>query len=265
MYGPMTNVTGPYFQSLLNRQIAWVRFGKKTYFSLHSDKKNHPSSALIKLVQGIFDLFEDHSFFILRNRIYTTAEVRELDHQVVKMLAKRISQSIYENWLLDCANQEVQEIGESSQDFYHSKFASNIFAQKSFHSSKEETKFYLEHLLGQMQVAEKWHDQNRKVACCLVQKSGELILSSTNGAKVNKSLHAEFSLCQEYWKKFKTSFPEGSRLWVSLKPCRMCAAAIDVMSAGLSDFRVIYLQEDQGPMSKKTILDQRKIVTYFAP
>ncbi|MGZ3771208.1 MAG: Bd3614 family nucleic acid deaminase, partial [Bdellovibrio sp.] len=70
--------------------VAFVEHNNTIYYSFYPRNCEAPSSAIVKLLQGVFDKFLDQSFFILRNRIYTTAALSEMCRGMVKVVAKRV-------------------------------------------------------------------------------------------------------------------------------------------------------------------------------
>ncbi|MBO9668108.1 MAG: hypothetical protein J7501_15005, partial [Bdellovibrio sp.] len=79
---------------LLKREgfdLAFVEYKARVYFAHFPQRSQAPSSAVVKLLQGIFDQHLDHSFFILRQRIYTTAAVSEMCYGMMKVVAKRMT------------------------------------------------------------------------------------------------------------------------------------------------------------------------------
>ncbi|HEY8272480.1 MAG TPA: hypothetical protein VIG33_16425, partial [Pseudobdellovibrionaceae bacterium] len=70
-------------------ELAFVSHRTNLYYAYFPKNAVAPSSAVVKLLQGLFDLQRDRSFFILRNRIYTTAPLSAMCQGMIKIVAKR--------------------------------------------------------------------------------------------------------------------------------------------------------------------------------
>lgn len=95
------------------------------------------------------------------------------------------------------------------------------------------------------------YKKDRDIWARLIDSNGVTLLQCANTNGKIKTRHAEMNLIQGFGKKF----PAESHLFVSLKPCRMCAAAIWENAEDIENFRVIYVEDDPGPHAKETLLD----------
>ena len=57
--------------------------------------------------------------------------------------------------------------------------------------------------------------------------------------------------------------PAGTRIYVTHKPCKMCAGMIYHWSEDPRSIQVRYLKEETGGLSRSTILDQIKVQGLF--
>src|SRR5437868_13443038 len=69
--------------------LAFVWHRKILYYSYYPQGAEGPSSAVLQLLQGLFEQFIDHSFFILRNRIVATAILEKKCQGMVRIVAER--------------------------------------------------------------------------------------------------------------------------------------------------------------------------------
>jgi tRNA(Arg) A34 adenosine deaminase TadA len=98
------------------------------------------------------------------------------------------------------------------------------------------------------------HSQNRAVAAIITDSERNLLSWATNTNAKNRTLHAEVNALQRHYAETGLPLPEGSRIYTSLKPCKMCAAMIWHCAADPASIRVFYGEDDPGPNAKLTVL-----------
>ena len=243
-----------------------------------------PSSAVIKLIQGLFDEHRDLSFFLLRQRIWTSAVLSEMDRGMVKVTAKRASsltsldrtvdeigaRTVDESPDLTAALPECDwvQVGDIHSSLLISKLAVAPPELPTQVMSTSQVVDLLLELEAQVPRGPVMHDFNRPIAAALWVPPGHVRALSLHQGSVNKTLHAEVCLCQNFARQGIHSFPEGARVFVGLKPCLMCSAMLSKMSSGLNDFKVIYLRDDPGTLAQGTSLERDgKLISWstFAP
>lgn len=229
----------------------------KIYWAaIPKSREQVPSSAVIKLIQGLFEQYWDQSFFLLRQRIWTTAILSEMDRAMVKVAAKRAQQ------LEGPADSRLGFVPGSDEGF---GVVDEVFFRRDQIRSDLEKKYVgkelmsareiqtaIDELRGSVPRGEVLHDHNRPISAILIGNDQKVLATSVHAGSLNKTLHAEVRLCQS----FASRFPEGSRLFVSMKPCLMCSAMVSHMSQGLHDFQTIYLENDPGRMARGTSLER---------
>jgi tRNA(Arg) A34 adenosine deaminase TadA len=87
----------------------------------------------------------------------------------------------------------------------------------------------------------------------LLDREGEILGANVNTNAGSQLRHAEVNLLLSLAERGMSSIPAGATLFISLKPCRMCAAAIipHVESRAL---RIIALNDDPGPHGRHQML-----------
>lgn len=221
-----------------------------------------PSSPVVKLLQGLFDRHRDHSFFLLRKRIYVNYELGPMDRGFVDLIAKRITR--------------LDPLSVVSRGGMKTPFWTEVvpFEQPFFTPSlprqvaeggpgRIETPLQaLQALAGLERQVERGivlHDYFRPIAAILTDPEGIVLGKSLHSGSINKTLHAEVDLIQQL---YRTGFngPVGGpyRLYVSMKPCRMCAGTwTQVFGERLA---VYYRDEDPGPKARQTALEERGLL-----
>ena len=242
-----------------NEDVAFVQADNQIFFSRVVAKKG-PSSAVVKLIQGVFDLHRDLSFFILRQRIWTTEALGPMAKGMVRVAAKRVSEiqrvtasgpSILQTY------PQMIEVGTREAFVFMAQSLVNemkIELPRAISTDLEGIHWAIR-LADSVRRGEVLHDHNRPIGALLCASDGTLLGSAVNSASLNKTLHAEVRLIQEYYLRTGQMIPRGAKIFVSLKPCHMCAGMIFESCEDNSDVEVIYAQEDPGRLARETILD----------
>lgn len=97
-----------------------------------------------------------------------------------------------------------------------------------------------------------WGDYN--VAALLVGKNGEIISYGLNKAGSNRLFHAEICCLYSYFYHSSKEIPDDSHLYVTLKPCLMCASFLAHYARNVRGFRIYYAHTDPG--AKETCLER---------
>nr|WP_276599166.1 Bd3614 family nucleic acid deaminase [Nannocystis sp. SCPEA4] len=98
------------------------------------------------------------------------------------------------------------------------------------------------------------------IGAILVTNGGQVLSWGLNQYNVNHTFHAEVNTLQSYWKRTGAAVPDGSVLFTTLKPCKMCAGMIQ--HAGVR--RTYMGQDDPGSHATNTDLDVRGADRLFA-
>lgn len=259
---------------LLNQpglDLAFVEHGGVVYYSYFPQDRPAPSSAVVKLLQGLFDHFIDHSFFILRQRIYTTASLTEMCRGMIKVVAKRATDSIMPRDHQQELSLQFTEVGARTEEVVPVR---HLNAENS--SSLLEIQRWIDRQAPQNDQAflrlagglarrvprgGVLHDFDRGIAALLISAQGQVLSYGINSNSKNKTLHAEVNLLQRLYRESGLKIPEGSILYSTHKPCKMCAGMIYHWSEGPGLYRVYYSAEEAGLFSRHTVLDREGINT----
>lgn len=250
--------------------LAFVQHQGRLYYAYYPQAQLSPSSALVKLLQGLFDSFVDHSFFILRQRLYTTAVLTEMCRGMVKVVAKRATDQVQAVDHGEILNFEFIEIGETVEALFPVRHLNEEnqrpLSEMKWKATEEaelpDALFLMEHtkrIAQENPRGEILHDYDRDIAAILVDAQGNLLSYGLNSNSKNKTLHAEVNLLQRYYKENHRKIPEGSQIFSTHKPCKMCAGMIYQWSENPDRLQVYYDFEEQGGLSRNTILDKTEI------
>ena len=238
-------------------EIAFVEHEGRLYYAL-DDGKAAPSTALVKLLQGLFDQFVDHSFFILRNRIYTSAKLTEMCRGMLKVMAKRVTEEVSAADRGVVLPIEKIEIGKG-QKILLSQFANFDCADPEFLEEKISPLEKVWKITALTPRGEILHDYDRGIAALLLNHEGKVVEWALNSNSKNKTLHAEVNLIQKYFCRTGQKIPKGFKIYSTHKPCRMCAGMIHYWSEEREEAFVFYDIEETGRLSKWTVLDESQL------
>lgn len=243
----------------LNLPSAWVIFENKIYFSSHRVMENAPlDTPIFRLVAGLQVLFGVNSYRPLRLHLNLNYKPTLFCKSVVKVCAKRMRHienipSIHLDSfdLVEVGFLGLNRINDLAQE-QNKKF--NYLRNKKLNSTAEiakELKLMLEIESEKIPLFEK----NRNVSCIIENHQKRIFAHSHNQSKFLKIAHAELLAAWQYQSEFENKFDQNTNIYCALKPCRMCAAALWQMSSHWQSLRVSYLEFDEGPMARSTILN----------
>lgn len=223
-----------------------------------------PSSAVIKLIQKIFDQHRDHSFFILRNRIFTTAPLTAQCRGMVKIVAKRARGDIQPRLhevkipqqvvILEVAESlATLEVAESMPTLELLSPANQLPLSEIRALEQNSPLAWLRTLAALNPRGEILHDYDRDIACILLSQAGELLGYGLNCNAINKTLHAEVNMVQRYYRDTGGKIPVNARIYTTRKPCKMCAGMIFDSSTDPRSLHIHFAEEDKS--SQQTVLD----------
>ena len=233
--------------------FAFFEYQNTIYFSRFArNHPNEPQSSVTVLIQGIYERYPALARLLMRNRIYASNAPTEMCLGMVKVAAKRLSAP------LKPAEGELPLFLKFEEVTFSQVQPSEplqLAPPGPFNHQQDWMRLTLN-------LAEKAHrDKNlyqsdRLVAAILVSSEGKLLSWAINQNAKNRTLHSEVLLIQNFFRHNQKPIPEDSTLYVSLKPCKMCAGMIWTATQNPKSLRVYYEQFDSGPMANSTVFDQ---------
>jgi hypothetical protein len=255
-----------YLLNLPGQELAFVQHNGVLYYAHGRISSKGPSSAVVTLLQNIFDQFIDHSFFILRNRIYTTSVLSEMDRGMIKVVGKRATDQVQPH------DHEIQELPRfqnlKSVDLAQTPHLSvmnrwsTVEVEKRLALSFEanaDAKTFLRaafSLAQEIPRGEVLHDYDRGIAALMISAESKLLGFGLNSNSKNKTLHAEVNMVQRYFRETGSLLPRGTRIYSTHKPCKMCAGMIFDGAEDPKSLQIFYGIEEVGRLSVQTVLDQ---------
>lgn len=225
-----------------------------------------PTSAALKLLQGIFDHHRDLSFFLLRSRIFLSDPPGPMEKGFIDLVAKR--SSVVEGELTGALDAGLlwNEVVPLADEYYETKLptSSGTLTARTLTTEGEITQALAE-LEAQIPRGDVLHDYSRPIGAILTSGDGNVIGHALHSGAINKTRHAEIDLIQGLFRGgFRPTKGERYTLYVSLKPCRMCAGTWAEVFTGF-DLQVRYLREDPGTKARGTELEARGLIRPLHP
>lgn len=217
-----------------------------------------PTSAVTRLIQGVYGHHPRMARKIVRSRIYSSTPFTEMCLGMIKVAAKRASH----------LSAPREDEGTASAFAYQDVGETECGLNRDFAPRGESTlpsgasgdweylKLAEKHSLEIPRPADaRLFEQHRPVAALLVSPDGKILEAALNANAANRTLHAEINLIQAYYRKNQAPLPRGSKIYTTLKPCKMCAGMIWTAAEDFRAIEVVYGEFDPGPNARVTILD----------
>ena len=219
----------------------------QSWFARRASLETHcPHTALTDLIQGVYARAPETARATLRNRIAINYDPTPLCLGMLKVAAKRWERS------------REEPSGETLTPPSPHLLSPPVSQLQAL----SEAPSLLQALLptpGPTRALSA-----RAVSAVLLSSQLEVLAAACNSNTQERTRHAELELVQGYWARHRRPLPKGSLVVVSLKPCRMCAAAIARAAEDIRTLKVLYLEDDPGPFARGTELERLGVQELFA-
>lgn len=228
-------------------EVAWMEAGSRILYARYDGPAKAPRSAIVDLIQGVYDHDPRMARKLLRARIQSTAPATEMCLGMVRVSAKRLEAPVapIDHGLI--APQERLLLLPGPTPALLEPQACLLDE-----SSLMERALSLKDLVARQEFR---YRSDRPIAALLVSREGEILAQALNANADNRTRHAEVNLIQAYYGRTGRLLPRGARLFVTLKSCKMCAAMIWHCSENVRELEVVYAEEDPGPHGARTVLN----------
>lgn len=243
--------------------VAFLECDGTIYFARAQAAAPHlPFTAIVSLIQAVYEHSPEQSRRIVRNRIFSTSPPTEMCWGMTKVAAQRLTAPVTaKDHGLSCPFR-FEELGvpltkalSRSRGGTGPQYPLSLWNEARPPSTDAEFMRLARKLAAQVSRDRVLHECDRPIGALLVDATNQILAWGINSNAANKTLHAEVNLMQAFARDTGQGLPAGSRLYATLKPCRMCAGMIWTCAADLSSLRVIYGEFDPGPGARETILD----------
>jgi tRNA(Arg) A34 adenosine deaminase TadA len=212
-------------------------------------------SAVFQLVVGIYESLPRTAHATVRGRILTSNERTRFDHEIGKVTAGKLRAAI-EMTRAMLRPPTLQDMGPPAADATGRAIREGALPLDAV-AGLEERPAHVRRLLQALPVehAGARHCRDRRVVAMAFGPDGTPLWAARNLNGRNRVLHAEINLLLGWWEHERRPLPLGCRVITSLKPCRMCAAAlVDSTDGGRPT--VVFVEDDPGRYALSTVLDE---------
>lgn len=238
------------------------------YFAgMHRPQTRKPSSAAIKLLQGLFDHHRDLTFFLLRTHLYLDAPPGPMERGFINLVAKRfrVLQVPFKCSTPPTALRWVEVVPLETEIFQSELPTTSATLSAERIIDDQQAALALQGLEDQVPRGTVLHDYARPIGAILVNDRGQVQGYAVHSGVINKTRHAEIDLIQDLYRRGFDPAPDTKYvLYVSLKPCRMCAGTWAEMFES-RNLEVVYRRDDPGSKARDTELDRRGLLRELGP
>lgn len=229
---------------LLAMNHAFLTHEDLLFYSSASEETYSPHSAVVNLIQGIYEHSPTYAREILRNRVFTTKPLTEMCSGIIKVAAKRHGLGAFAKTEKSV---DVTSLALNSSPHFSTELeAASTWEEvtRSLHSKTSSNE------------AVPLHMRDRNVSAILVSPENAILGWSKNTNSVNRTKHAEVNLVQGWWNKHKKPIPRGAKIFTTLQCCKMCAGMIWECAEDPKSLEIFYLEKDSGPNARNRVWDR---------
>lgn len=216
-----------------SRALAWIPAQGGLYARAQPEAGPLLGSPILRLIRGTYQAQPAIARKLLRERIQTNLpELNEFERAAIRVAAKRVACGAEPTALAQELRPDPPacEALQLPPDLAPPALVAWLAAQSL------EAHAHLPR-----------HARPRAVGALALDPSGTLLGVARNSNAIDRTQHAELNLLQGLG-----PLPAGAHVWVSLEPCKMCAAALAASCP--EGLQVTFLEHDPGPMARATAL-----------
>jgi tRNA(Arg) A34 adenosine deaminase TadA len=206
-----------------------------------------PGSATTNLIRGLHETFGPGAIRLLRNDVYATREPGPFTLGLVKVAAKRI---VKVEPRLNAKPLLAREVVARFEPRPVAASAPRDLDDHAAWLARARDLLPPESTLPR-------HARDRRVAAILVSPGGGILGAALNTNHSNRVLHSELNVLLAHWESTRRKLAPGTRLYVTLEPCRACAGLFWELAEDPARVRAYYLEKDPGPATRNSVLDVR--------
>lgn len=223
------------------------------YFSEQPSPFFNGFSPLTALVEGLWHLYPTRALTLLRERIYTDYPLTPACEGMLKVAAKRATFLSIGEFERQAQIENFKKV-QVAPPALEPDLDSYISLGAPF-SDEEAIQLTLKLKAKSLSDSQANENLGTAVGALLLNDRRELISYAWNTNSVYRTEHAELKLIRSYCVHPHRGIGENYQLFVSLKPCAMCAAQILMNTKNISSLNILYLEDDPGPFSKNSALE----------
>jgi deoxycytidylate deaminase len=219
------------------------------------------ASPVTRLIYGISSEFGEERFRFLRQRIFLLTHPSIWETNLVKVCAKRLSTA--PNFELNGTPTHKQlDIGKNLEPETSATRHTELNGCRL--AKTDALKLVSEIAAEEVRMAQlaglKRHHSSRPVSALLCDSDDRVLGVAVNTNATCQLRHAEVNLLLQVAQAGISALPNGSKLYTSLKPCRMCASLLlsfgrSEKNSGPSTLQIFAAEDDPGTFGRHHLLD----------
>jgi tRNA(Arg) A34 adenosine deaminase TadA len=249
----------------LGGDVAFLRATQGVFFARR--ERWPPLSPVLRLLRGIYELEPQRAHFVVRNRIFSTAPVSSSCFGAARVAGHRLTGGVR---AADHGRRELGALpridageaapfgGSSSIDPALAAIVADARVSPDDDGGWMALAARLAREVERRPAADATRApearRDNPIAALLVDPAAGLLEWATNTGSRNPTSHAEVNLV-ERWVRRSGRLPRGSRLYSTLKPCKMCAGLVWDAAEEPRELAVFYAEDDPLRYARETVLD----------
>jgi tRNA(Arg) A34 adenosine deaminase TadA len=247
----------------LGGDVAFLRAAQGVFFARRESWP--PLSPVLRLLRGIYEIEPQRAHFIVRNRIFSTAPVSSACFGATRVAGHRLTAGVR---AADHGRRELAALPRidagAAAPFadpadVDPALAPIVDAARPRPDDDADWMALAARLAREVERrAETLAADARRdnpIAALLVDPAAGLLGWATNTGSRNVTSHAEVNLVERWLRGSRRPLPRGSRLYSTLKPCKMCAGLVWDAAEEPRDLLVFYAEDDPLRYARETVLD----------
>lgn len=225
-------------------QLAIIETENAIYYSNYCPQPLEPHSAVTQLIQGLYQSQPNEALRLLRRPIITNYNPTLLCQGMIAVAAKR--SLVNKQLSLKETKKELISIRYWICQPRDISFQSPSLKEEDSLSNKNNLNAWLSHY--------PTYPRHNSIRAALTDSHEATMLTAQSDSKINKTLHAEVILLQNYFSIHSKGFKEPTQLHTNLQSCKMCAAMFWHMHVNpWENLRAFYYYTEQGSIARDTL------------
>lgn len=247
----------------LGGDVAFLRASQGVFFARREAWP--PLSPVLRLLRGIYALEPQRAHFIVRNRVFSTARASSACFGATRVAGHRLTAGVR---AVDHGRRELAALPRidagSAAPRADSAPADPVLAAivADARVSPDDDSGWMTLAAALAREVERRagtlaEDARRDnpIAALLVDPVAGLLAWATNTGSRNVTSHAEVNLVEGWLRASRRLLPRGSRIYSTLKPCKMCAGLVWDAADEPLDLLVFFAEDDPLRYARETVLD----------
>lgn len=246
----------------LGGDVAFLRATQGIFFARRESWP--PLSPVLRLLRGIYEVEPQRAHFIVRNRIFSTEPASSASFGATRVAGHRLSTGVRaaDHGRGELAALPRIDAGAAAPFAGSAEIDRALAAIVAATRPRQDDDGWMDLAARLAREVERRSEalaaderRDNPIAALLVDPGAGLLAWATNSRSRNPTSHAELNLVERWLHASRRPLPRGSRLYSTLKPCKMCAGLVWDAAEEPREVLVFYAEEDERRYARETVLD----------